>query len=89
MIALISSGMLRVFDPQAPQSRSLVIAIGFLVGYFSDSAAAKLSEIAETLFGASRAKEKHKTKQPNNLERVQSEEDKPNSHREHDDSLTT
>ena len=64
MLALISSGMLRVFDSQASQSRSLVVAIAFLVGYFSDSAAAKLSEIAETLFGASRAKEKHKKKLP-------------------------
>jgi hypothetical protein len=30
------------------------------VGYFSDSAVAKLTEIAETIFGASRAKERHK-----------------------------
>lgn len=60
MIALISSGMLRVFDPHATQSRSLVVAVAFLVGYFSDKAVAKLSEIAETLFGASTATEKHK-----------------------------
>jgi hypothetical protein len=64
MVALISSGMLRVFDRQAPHSRSLVVAVAFLVGYFSDSAVAKLSEIAETLFGASRAKEKHKKPPP-------------------------
>ena len=60
MIVLISSGMLRVFDAQAPHSRSLVVAVAFLVGYFSDKAVAKLSEIAETLFGASTATEKHK-----------------------------
>jgi hypothetical protein len=34
--------------------------LGFLVGYFSDSAIAKLTEIAETLFGTIRAKEKHR-----------------------------
>lgn len=60
MIAVISSGILRVFDTQATQSRSLVVAVAFLVGYFSDTAVAKLSEIAETIFGASRATEKHK-----------------------------
>jgi hypothetical protein len=38
----------------------LVVGLGFLVGYFSDSAIAKLTEIAETLFGTTRAKEKHK-----------------------------
>jgi len=30
------------------------------VGYFSDNAIAKLLEVAETLFGTTRAKEKHK-----------------------------
>lgn len=59
MIALVSSGILRIFDTQATQSRSLVVAVAFLVGYFSDKAVAKLSEIAETLFGASTATEKH------------------------------
>ena len=60
MIALISSGILRIFDTQAMQSRSLTVAVAFLVGLFSDKAVAKLSEVAETLFGASRATEKHK-----------------------------
>lgn len=61
-ITLISSGILRVFDRNAPQSRALVVAVGFLVGYFSDSAVAKLTEIAKTVFGASRATEKHEKK---------------------------
>jgi hypothetical protein len=60
IVALIGSGMFRVFDKEAVQSYSLIVGIAFLVGYFSDSAIAKLSEIAETIFGASRAKEKHK-----------------------------
>ncbi len=59
-IALISSGILRIFDRKAVDSLSLVLSVGFLVGYFSDSAIAKLTEIADTLFGASRGKEKHK-----------------------------
>lgn len=57
--ALISSGVFRIFDQRAMGSRSLVIGVAFLVGYFSDSAIAKLTEIAETLFGASRGREKH------------------------------
>jgi hypothetical protein len=60
IVALISSGFIRIFDPQALESLSLVTGVAFLVGYFSDSAIAKLAEIAETIFGASRAKEKHK-----------------------------
>lgn len=60
IVALISSGMLRIFDRQAVESLSLVVGVAFLVGYFSDSAVAKLTEIAETLFGASQAREKHK-----------------------------
>jgi hypothetical protein len=61
-ITLISSGILRVFDRNASQSRALVVAVSFLVGYFSDSAVAKLSEIAKTIFGASRGTEKHEKK---------------------------
>jgi hypothetical protein len=59
-VAVISSGMLRIFDRQALESLSLVVGVGFIVGYFSDMAVAKLSEIALTLFGASQGKEKHK-----------------------------
>jgi hypothetical protein len=60
VIALIASGMFKVFDQRSVDSHSLVVGVAFLVGYFSDSAIAKLSEIAETLFGAARGKEKHK-----------------------------
>lgn len=59
VIALVSSGIMRVFDSRATNSHAVVVGLAFLVGYFSDSAVAKLSEIADTLFGTSRSKEKH------------------------------
>jgi hypothetical protein len=60
VLTLISSGALRIFDSKATNSPALVVGLGFLVGYFSDSAIAKLTEVAETLFGTTRSKEKHK-----------------------------
>ncbi len=57
IVTLISSGILKVFDSQAVRSHSVVIGIAFLVGYSSDSAVAKLTEIAETLFGKGKSKE--------------------------------
>lgn len=59
VLALIASGGLRIFDSKATDSLAVVVGVGSLVGYFSDSAIAKLTEIAETLFGTVRAKEKH------------------------------
>jgi hypothetical protein len=59
VVSLIASGLLKVFDNHAVDSNTMVIGMGFLVGYFSDSAIAKLAEIAETLFGTSRSREKH------------------------------
>jgi hypothetical protein len=43
--------------------------MAFLVGYFSDNAVAKLTEIADTLFGTSRSKEKHIAKPAANAEK--------------------
>jgi len=63
VLALVASGGLRIFDSRATNSPALIIGLGFLVGYFSDSAIAKLTEVAETLFGTTRAKEKHKDKE--------------------------
>jgi len=57
IVTLISSGILKVFDSQAVHSHPVVIGIAFLVGYSSDSAVAKLTEIAETLFGKGKSKE--------------------------------
>ncbi len=58
VVALISSGLVRVFDPHAIESSALVLGVAFLVGYFSDSTAAKLAEIADTIFGANRSTQK-------------------------------
>ncbi len=59
VIVLISSGILRIFDQRATHSHSAVVGISFLVGYFSDNAVAKLTDVADTLFGTTRSKEKH------------------------------
>jgi hypothetical protein len=57
VFTLVSSGLVRVFDSTAVNTMPAVVGLGFLLGYFSDSAVAKLSEVAETLFGASRSKQ--------------------------------
>ena len=57
IVTLISSGILKIFDSQAVHSHSVVVGISFLVGYFSDSAVAKLTEIAETLFGKGKSQD--------------------------------
>jgi hypothetical protein len=61
VVALISSGLLRVFDRHATESSSLVFGLAFLVGYFSDSTIAKLAEVAGTLFGPIHIEEKKAT----------------------------
>jgi hypothetical protein len=55
VVALVASVGIRVFDSRATDSHAPVVGTGFLVGYFSDSAIAKLNDIAETLFGTIRA----------------------------------
>jgi hypothetical protein len=75
VITLISSGLLRIFDNKAIESRALVVGIAFLVGYFSDSAVAKLAEIAETLFGSthSQTQKLSKTTEKDLIEKADSE----------------
>jgi hypothetical protein len=58
-IVLISSGIFNIFSPEAVERPSTVFGLGFLVGYFSDSAVGKLTEVANTIFGAT---EKHSGK---------------------------
>lgn len=53
MIMIISSGIINVFDKDSLDSRFTTYALGFLIGYFSDAAIGKLSEVATTFFGVS------------------------------------
>ncbi len=50
-ICMVESGILPVFDRTVTRRPSAVVAMAFLVGYFSDTALAKMSEIAISLFG--------------------------------------
>lgn len=52
ILVLIASGLTRILDPRAITSRSVVVGLSFLAGYFSDGAVAKLTELANTLFGS-------------------------------------
>jgi hypothetical protein len=51
---MISSGMLPIIERKTLDSEVIALSVGFIVGYFSDSATAKLTEVAETLFGSNR-----------------------------------
>lgn len=59
-IVLIRSGLFTPFNRDALESGTLCFSVGFLVGYFSDTAAAKMAEIAQTMFGVT----SHETKRP-------------------------
>jgi hypothetical protein len=58
IIVLMSSGIFRIFDAASLSRPPVVVGIGFLVGYFSDSAIGKLNEVANTVFGSSPKGEK-------------------------------
>jgi hypothetical protein len=62
-ILLISSGIINLFSPAAMDKNNAVFGVSFLIGYFSDSAIAKLTEIANTIFGAT---QKDLPKKPDN-----------------------
>lgn len=49
---LIKANVISIFSQQALDSPQAILAISFLIGYFSDNATAKLTEVAETVFGA-------------------------------------
>jgi hypothetical protein len=58
-VCLINSGMIVIFDQNAIKRPSLVVSVAFLVGYFSDSALAKMWEIAMSLFGSTKQRTGH------------------------------
>jgi len=59
MVFLVASGLLEIFDNTFIEHPVRVMAFSFLVGVFSDKALAKMSDIADTLFGAAKKPEKH------------------------------
>lgn len=63
VMALISSSSLGIFDRQA-ESRPFVIGVSFMIGYFSDNALAKLTEMAERFLGPSRTNRKQDRDSP-------------------------
>lgn len=50
-ICLVQSGIFSIFNTSAIETAPMAIALAFLVGYFSDTSLAKLSDIAYSLFG--------------------------------------
>lgn len=52
VVLLICSGLFKIFSVDDLSRPSVVVITGFLVGYFSDSAIGKLTEVANTLFGS-------------------------------------
>ena len=55
-LLLIESNLISIFDSRSLDTNSTCIGLGFLIGYFSDNAIAKLSELASTLFGTTKMK---------------------------------
>jgi hypothetical protein len=51
-VAIVQS--VSAFDPAVVSTNARTTAFGFLIGFFSDNALAKLAEIAETLLGRTR-----------------------------------
>jgi hypothetical protein len=54
-VVLMGSGLIVVFDQKSLGSVWVCFGLSFLVGYFSDTATAKLSEVARTLFGTTKS----------------------------------
>jgi hypothetical protein len=51
VIFVIASGLFGFFDSSALDNFAFIIGVGFLTGYFSDAAAAKLADIATIILG--------------------------------------
>jgi hypothetical protein len=56
LVALLSSGIITLFSSAPLSAPVTCLGMGFIIGLFSDSAIAKLKEVADTLFGST---EKH------------------------------
>jgi hypothetical protein len=53
-VILIDSGLVSIFNGASVRRPAVIVATAFLVGYFSDNALAKMTEIASSVFGPSR-----------------------------------
>lgn len=51
LVALATSGLFDVLDAEKLRTPSAVVAVSFLLGYFSDNTSAKLADVAERLLG--------------------------------------
>jgi hypothetical protein len=58
-VALMASGLVVIIDKKTLSSPLVCFGIGFLIGYFSDNAIGKLTELAQTLFGATKRATSH------------------------------
>lgn len=61
-VAIVQS--VSAFDPTVVSTNARSTAFGFLIGFFSDNALAKLAEVAETLLGRTRHTSGHKSQRP-------------------------
>jgi len=50
-ICMIDSDLFLIFEREAIEKPVAIVSVAFLIGYFSDTALAKMSEIAMSLFG--------------------------------------
>lgn len=53
-VCMVDSQVLAIFDGAAVSRPSVAIGTSFLVGYFSDNAIAKMSDVANSLFGTTK-----------------------------------
>ena len=63
-VALMASGLVVIIDKKTLSSPLVCFGIGFLIGYFSDNAIGKLTELAQTLFGATKRAAPHADDSP-------------------------
>ena len=54
---MIDSELLSIFNGNSIERTPVILTVGFLVGYFSDRALAKMSEVATVLFGPAKQSE--------------------------------
>lgn len=51
---MVTCGLFPVLEKKSLETDAMALSFGFIVGYFSDGATAKMTEVADTLFGSNR-----------------------------------